>query len=74
MNDIPETAVIWVADDFKQEFLKLFEDYLNADGPSGKPKNNALVANTSHIRTAFLRNLWTSNNEPLRGTLTWWEV
>jgi len=74
MNDIPETAVIWVADDFKQEFLKLFEDYLNADGPSGKPKNNALVANTSHIRAAFLRNLWTSNNEPLRGTLTWWEV
>lgn len=74
MNDIPETAVIWVADDFKQEFLKLFEDYLNADGPSGKPKNNALVANTSHIRAAFLRNLWTSNSEPLRGTLTWWEV
>ncbi|WP_203234137.1 S8 family peptidase [Actinomyces sp. 565] len=75
-NDTPERAVIWVADEFRAEFIRLFEDYLNPekDRTSGNPKNNALIANIAKVRTAFLEELWTSATDAPRGVLTWWEL
>lgn len=75
-KDSPERAVIWVADEFRAEFLRVFEDYLDPekDGTSGNPKNNALVANIARVRTAFLEELWTSATDAPRGALTWWEL
>lgn len=70
----PERATIWVADEFRKEFLDLFRHYLREDDPrSGKPKNNNLVANIARIRAAFLRDLWTSEGKPPTG-LVWWEL
>lgn len=70
----PERATIWVADEFRREFLDLFRRYLREDDArSGKPRNNNLVANIARIRAAFLRDLWTSEGEPPTGP-TWWEL
>lgn len=74
-DEHPETATIWVADKFRSRFLKLFEDYLNKErAKTGKPCNNALVANISRIRDAFLKDLWTSGGDPERDKSTWWEL
>lgn len=80
----PEQATIWVADDYRAQFLKIFEDYLTklstrADEgrwstPEGNPANQALVANISRIRSAILDDLWTSEGEPSRSGSQWWEI
>lgn len=49
-EDSPECANIWVADDFRHQFFKLFEDYLTINNKKDRPKNNALIANISRIR------------------------
>lgn len=70
---LPERATVWVADAYRAEFVRMFEKYLS-DTPSGKPKNNELVANISRIRTTVLRDLWQSDGEPPRKVRIWWEV
>jgi len=70
----PERATIWVADEYKKRFLKLFEDYLTKNTDKGNPENNALVSNISRIRSTFLNDLWTSKYAPTRRELTWWEL
>ncbi|RJF44096.1 subtilisin family serine protease [Actinomyces sp. 2119] len=78
----PELAVIWVADEFRAEFIQLFEDYLDPkkdgtnkkDGSVGSPRNNELVANIARVRTMFLEDLWTSGTRAPGRTLTWWEL
>lgn len=70
----PESATIWVANEHRAAFIKLFQQYLEENTPSGKPKNNALVANIARIQRAFLEQLWTSGTLPERGSLTWWEL
>lgn len=74
IKGIPEQATIWVADSFRSEFLQIFEDFLTKQTENGKPKHEALVANTARIRAAFLEDLWTSKEDPPRGELTWWEL
>lgn len=71
-----ETATVWVSDAYRQQFLKLFEDYLDdtKNTKNGRPKNQDLVANISHIREAVLDDLWTSDSQPPRSGLHWWEL
>lgn len=73
-NTTPERAVVWVADAYRQSFLKLFEDYVTKMTPTGKPKNEALVANIASIRTTILRDLWQSDGEPPHHGKQWWEL
>lgn len=80
----PEQATVWIADDYRGQFLKLFEDYLKkvsarADPkswstPDGNPANQALVANISRIRSAILEDLWTSDGDPETSGVRWWEL
>ncbi|MHC2999977.1 S8 family peptidase [Microbacterium sp. HJ5] len=81
---LPERAVVWVADSYRPQFLKIFEDYLAkkstkaAEGkwetPEGNPANRALVANISRIRQAILDDLWQSKGEPPKAGVHWWEL
>ena len=70
----PERATIWIADEFKKQFLKLFQDYLTKNTSKGNPENNELVANTSRVRSTLLGDLWTSKFTPTYRELTWWEL
>ena len=70
----PERATIWVADEFKRKFLKLFQDYLTKSTSKGNPENSELVANISRVRSTLLEDLWTSKFTPTYRELTWWEL
>ncbi|WP_029068078.1 S8 family peptidase [Jonesia quinghaiensis] len=70
----PERATVWVADEYRQKFLQIFQDYLEKNGPTGNPKNQNLVANIARIRHAVLSDLWTSNDEPPKYGQHWWEL
>jgi hypothetical protein len=70
----PESAVVWVSDEYRAAFLKLFEDFLDRDTQTGKPRNRELVANIASIRRAVLRDLWQSDGEPPTTRLSWWEL
>jgi hypothetical protein len=82
--EAPERAVVWVADTYRQAFLKIFEDYLkkttrkgneeNWETAEGNPSNRALVANISRIRRAVLDDLWQSVGEPPKLGRQWWEL
>lgn len=73
-DEQPESAVVWVSDEYRAAFLKLFEDYLERDTQTGKPRNQELIANIASIRHAVLRDLWQSKGEPPTAGLTWWEL
>lgn len=76
-QDTPERATVWVSDEYRQDFLKLFADYLDdtKNTKNGKPSNQELVANISRIRQGILEDLWTSSSPlPPRGVKCWWEV
>lgn len=83
-QDLPERAVVWVADAYRQQFLKIFEDYLqkkitkgapeNWETADGNPANRALVANISRIRQTILDDLWQSHGEPMKSGRHWWEL
>jgi hypothetical protein len=67
-------AVVWVNDRFRDQFLKLFEDYVAEETARGRPKNEALVVNIGRIRRALLRDLWQSDGDPPEEGIHWWEV
>lgn len=69
----PEKAVVRVADTARAKFLQRFQDYLERDTRTGKPKNAALVENIDLIRRTVLEDLWSSNT-PLPDGLVWWEL
>ena len=74
-NDTPERAQVWISDEYRPNFLKLFEKYLTEDhGSSGKPKHRTLVANVAHIRETVLIDLWQSAGDPPTKGRCWWEV
>lgn len=73
-GDGVEEAVVWVSDQNRHRFLKLFDDYLAVDTLTGKPRNEPLVANIGRIRTSLLRDLWQSDGEPPYEGTHWWEV
>lgn len=70
----PERAVVWVSDEYRTSFIKLFEDYLNIQTARGNPRNNELVANISRIRASVLSDLWQSSGEPEPSGTRWWEL
>lgn len=72
--DTPEQATVWVSDEYRDQFVQLFEDYLAKETRSGKPRNNELVANIARIRSTILSDLWQSEGAPPRGEKTWWEL
>lgn len=73
-SGVPERATVWVSDNYRTQFLQLFEKYLGDDTRSGKPKNNELVANVARIRSTILEDLWQSDGQPVRGVTVWWEI
>jgi hypothetical protein len=60
----PERAMVWVSDEYRARFLKLFEEYLARTSEAGEPWNKELVANIARIRRAVLRDLWQSGGDP----------
>lgn len=72
--ELPERATVWVSDQYREKFLKLFQDYLAENGRAGKPKNNELVANISRIRATILSDLWQSEGPPPTWGSSWWEI
>lgn len=70
----PEQAVVWVSDEYRTAFLKLFQDFLERDSSAGNPRNRELVANIAAIRRAVLRDLWQSEGEPPSSGDRWWEI
>ena len=74
-DDTPERAQVWVSDEYRPNFLKLFERYLIENyGTTEKPKNRRLVANIARIRETVLRDLWQSSGDPPTKGRRWWEV
>ncbi|GEM_PF-3045723 len=73
-DESPERAQVWVSDDYRGEFLRVFENFLERDTPTGKPRNRELVANIARIRATTLRDLWQSANEPPTSGEHWWEI
>ncbi len=73
-DDRPEQAMVWVSDKYREGFLKLFEQYLTEDTPTGNARNRELVANIARIRSAVLDDLWQSDGEPPTTGVWWWEL
>jgi hypothetical protein len=71
---LPERATIWVSDEYRSQFLGIFEDYLDKESSSGAPRNNELVANIARIRGSILADLWQSDGTPPEHEQRWWEL
>src|SRR6185437_13570013 len=69
-----EQATVWVSDEFRQGFLGIFEKYLEEKTKKGNPRNQALVANISRIRTGLAADLWRSDGAPPATGKHWWEL
>ena len=71
----PEQAQVWVSDEYRRNFIQMFERYVDEENArSGKPKNEALVANIARIRSSVLRDLWQSDGDPPTDGRQWWEI
>jgi Subtilase family len=73
-EDHPERAMVWVSDEYRARFLKLFENYLKKTTPNGHPQNRELIANIGRIRAAVLADLWQSAGAPPATGQWWWEL
>lgn len=70
----PERVTVWVSDDYRKQFLRLFDQYINETTATGKPKNEPLIANMAQIQATTLSDLWQSDGAiPAHGT-HWWEI
>ena len=71
-----QRAVVFVPDGKLQFFLKRFEEYLEEDTKTGKPKHKTLVESIAEIKLATIRELWTDTDEayPEANQDIWWEV
>lgn len=69
----PEVAQIWISDQYRADFVKLFEQYQEELTKNGLPKNRPLIANMAKIRSAMLLDLWQSDGDPPQGR-RWWEL
>jgi hypothetical protein len=66
--------MVWVSDEYRAKFLRLFEEYLEKTTQKGFPSNRELVANISRIREAVLADLWQSSGSPPDRGMQWWEL
>jgi hypothetical protein len=73
-DEMPERAMVWVSDEYRARFLKLFEDYLQRTTPKGHPQNREPIANLGRIRDAVLSDLWQSADSPPTSGMHWWEL
>jgi hypothetical protein len=73
-DDQPEQAMVWVSDEYRAQFLRLFEEYLSKTTKNGNAQNRELVANIGRIRAAVLADLWQSEGEPPATGQHWWEL
>jgi hypothetical protein len=73
-DDQPERATVWVSDEYRASFMKLFEQYATETTPKGNPRNQELVANIARIRGAALADLWQSSGQPPTNAKVWWEL
>ncbi len=70
----PERAQVWVSDEYRAKFMERFEQFVDANTPTGKPRHKPLVANIARIRAAVLDDLWQSDEDPPKSGTHWWEV
>lgn len=70
------TATVFVPEAAADYFSTKVEQYRAADTPSGKPRNENLVARIDGVRLAAVRSLFTDGAElfPPSGRAVWWEV
>ncbi|MCP4384358.1 MAG: S8 family peptidase [Hyphomicrobiales bacterium] len=70
------SATVFVPEAKRELYLKKVEDYRTGDTPTGKPKNQSLVASLDEVRLAQARSLFTDDpgSFPDAGQQAWWEV
>lgn len=70
------SATVFVPEQSADFFAKKIEAYRDENTPTGKPKNEALVARIEDVRLAAVRSLFTDDAPlfPPAGRLAWWEV
>ena len=71
----PQDAVVWVPDGAVPALLRKIDQFTENNVRTGRPKNNALVANIEQIEQATIKSLW-QEEEPLPEpeTEAWWEL
>ena len=75
VEDDREVAQVWVSDEYRSAFLEAFDRFANEDDKrNGKPKNRRLVSNIAQVRSALLRDLWQSDDQPPMTGRHWWEI
>lgn len=69
-------ATVFVPESLRDHYRKKIEAYRTLETPTGKPKNEPLVASIDGIRLAALRSLYTDDPDlfPEPGQAVWWEV
>lgn len=73
-GDEPERAVVWVSDEYRAAFLRLFEQFLEEETEGGHARHRELVANIGRITDATLASLWQSAGAPPTSGDVWWEL
>ncbi len=70
------SATVFVPEAKRDLYLKKVDEYRTKDTPTGKPKNEPLVASLQNVRLAHARSLFTDDMQlfPTAGQQAWWEV
>lgn len=70
------SATVFVPEAKRDLYLKKVDEYRTKDTPTGKPKNEPLVASLQDVRLAHARSLFTDDMQlfPAAGQQAWWEV
>ncbi|MER6524139.1 hypothetical protein [Streptomyces sp. NPDC001508] len=70
-----QEAVVWISDGAVPTLLRKIDQFAVEDGPSGSPRNAALVANIEQIERATVENLWQEKLPlPDEDVDVWWEL
>ncbi|WP_424535516.1 S8 family peptidase [Sphaerisporangium viridialbum] len=76
-EELPQRALVWLPFSAVDTFVRLFEQFATEEtrAGSGKPKNEALVANIEELRLSVLREFWQEDEPfPDPDEPRWWEV
>ncbi len=73
-EDHAERAVVWISDEYRDRFVRHFEQYATEVTERGNPRHRELVANIARIRQAVLADLWQSSGDPPTRGRVWWEL
>lgn len=70
------SATVFVPEAKRDLYLKKVEEYRTKDTPTGKPKNEPLVASLQDVRLAHARSLFTDDIQlfPADSQQAWWEI